>query len=892
MWDYHWVMSDAACSQYRNKCSNNKSGQDKFYLEAPKWGHDRSFEGMVQVMKDFVIERQSHMRSTYNDSAIPNTPTISYTGPAGFPLNGLTFESTSFSDPQGSATGAAVKWRIAEVAPGSQVVGQDPGNVLVVAEASLWKYFEGRSEPSPVQGAWRELDFDDGSWPEDFAGFGYSNEGNEQIFINTTLDMRYNYTTVYIRKEFNLDAAQIDALDTLLVEASYDDGISVWINGIYAGGGNVSAAELPYNATNNNRRPEHPDFSVIKRVDPSTYLVPGRNIVAAQVINQSLNNSSDCLIDVRLTGETDEDPPIDPPNYGRSSGKYEIDTIWESGELSPSQTYIQIPASVVRVDRTYRVRCKMKDNTNRWSHWSDPNQFVTGESLAVNILEDLRITEVMYHPTDADVDRGELDVDDDDFEYIEIKNTGDEVLDLTYVSLLFEDTQFDFNDSSITSLGAGEFVLLVSNQAAFESRYGTGQSSRIAGEYKDLDPSGEKLDNGGENLSLIDLWNGIIARFEYGDGRGWPLAADGAGHSLVTIASAIPGEPDGSLNYGGNWRRSAYMGGSPGLDDPVLAADVVLNEVMAHTDYSNPANPDYESNDWIEVYNTTGGSISLSGWYLSDNVREPNKWAIPAVSIAGNGRLSFDEVTGFHNPLSTGFGLNKGGDEVILSYLPGTSEDRIVDVVRFKGEENLVSLGRYPDGGEYWLHMLSSRDSANGNPVRDIVVDELMYHPVDPNVEYVELYNPTAGRIYLENASATWRLDGAVDYLFTAGTFIDAGERLVVVKFDPVAESALLSAFIAAYGTGPLTASVDIVGPWSGDLSNGGERLALKRPQAPDLPNPMSWVVVDEVIYSDVSPWPESADGLGDALQRINADGTRSGNDPANWQAASPTPGG
>jgi len=136
---------------------------------------------------------------------------------------------------------------------------------------------------------------------------------------------------------------------------------------------------------------------------------------------------------------------------------------------------------------------------------------------------------------------------------------------------------------------------------------------------------------------------------------------------------------------------------------------------------SNPQHPEHESNDWIELYNTATANINLHNWYLSDDIDELKKWAIPAVEITGHSRISFDEVTGFHNPISSGFGLNKAGEEVILSYLPGTSDDRIVDFVRFKGQQENTSLGRYPDGGAYWLKMTPSRGSANGNPGLDVV---------------------------------------------------------------------------------------------------------------------------------------------------------------------------
>ncbi|MGE5294388.1 MAG: lamin tail domain-containing protein, partial [Solirubrobacterales bacterium] len=629
---------------------------------------------------------------------------------------------------------------------------------------------------------------------------------------------------------------------------------------------NVGGESLPYSAVATSSI-ENIDFVDCDLGNPASWLVPGRNVIAIQLLNSSLSGSSDCFIDVSLRGlvsETDDGTDETPVVIRKEPRKYEINATWESEEITTFASDITIPACAVQPGKTYRVRCRMKDDTGRWSKWSNPVQFVAGEPIATGVLAGLRITELMYNPPAADTG-----VDNDEFEFIELKNVGSETLDLSGVSFT-EGVAFDFAAGDVTSLGPGAFILVIKNKQAFLSRYGASLSGLIAGEYTG------KLANDGEKVSLVDAWNGTIAEFTYGDGRGWPAAADGGGHSLVPLDSALSGEPQGSLNYPGNWRAGTWIAGSPGQDDPSPAATVLLNEFVA--------NASETAGDWVELYNPTGSDVSLVDWFLSDDIDDLKKWALPAASVPAHGFLALNDIAGF--------GLSKDGEELFLSYLPGTAEDRIVDAVSFKAQEAGASLGRYPDGADYWFALTPTQGLPNAGPTSHVVIDELMYHPVDPNEEYIELYNPLGQPISLRDATVAWRLNGAVNYDFSAGTSIPAGGRLVVVGFDPAVETSRLTAFLLAYRPTSAGSVVQIVGPWTGNLSNQGERVALERSLPGDNPvSPIAWAIVDEVIYGDMAPWPASPDGLGDALQRISAGPESSGNDPTDWQAATPTPG-
>lgn len=56
--------------------------------------------------------------------------------------------------------------------------------------------------------------------------------------------------------------------------------------------------------------------------------------------------------------------------------KYEIEELWRSEELTTAANLFALPLTMCRPGHTYRARARYKNNTGRWSHWSEPVQFV------------------------------------------------------------------------------------------------------------------------------------------------------------------------------------------------------------------------------------------------------------------------------------------------------------------------------------------------------------------------------------------------------------------------------------------------------------------------------------------------------------------------------------
>ena len=519
------------------------------------------------------------------------------------------------------------------------------------------------------------------------------------------------------------------------------------------------------------------------------------------------------------------------------------------------------------------------DNPPLSSPWSG----VTAATFVI-ATPPLVVTEIMYHPVPPPAGSTNSA---DDFEYLELKNIG--VTALNLIGARFTNgIDYTFTaGSSMTNLGAGATVLLVKNRVAFLSRYPT--VTNIAGEYAG------SLDNAGERLTLVGSALESILDFRY-DNSWYPIT-DGFGFSLVIVNENAP------LNTWSDqagWRPSSNVNGSPGVTDPAprVFPSVWINEALTHTDLPQV--------DVVELYNAATNTVDIRGWFLTDDFNKPKKYRFPDnTTIPGGGFLTVDE-NNFNNGSPTGFSLSSLGDEVwLFSGDAATNLTGYFHGFKFGAAQNAVSFGRYVTsvGEEHFAAQITNTLGApNAGPrVGPIVLNEIMYEPApvtgtNNNTldEFIELRNITDQTVALYDRNFptnTWQLGGGIDYLFPPNLTLPPDGYLLVVNFDPVHRPGQLAAFQAKYG---LDAGAIVVGPYGGSLDNSSERVKLLEPDPPQTapgPNPgfVPYILVDQVTYTNGTPWPTNANGTGLSLQRIASTGY--GDDPVNWQATSPTAG-
>jgi hypothetical protein len=531
--------------------------------------------------------------------------------------------------------------------------------------------------------------------------------------------------------------------------------------------------------------------------------------------------------------------------------KLEWHAVWDSGELSLFTNQAQVPAYCVQPDHVYRARVRHKDTTGRWSSWSAPVQFSPTSGDLVSMLQRyLVVSEIMYHP--VGVDGG----DGSNFEFIELQNTGPQALDLSGLTFT---SGFNYSFVNDAVLSPGQYLVLARNAAILATRY---PELAVYGVFTG------KLGNAGEPVRLGYPHGAEILSVAYRTRAPWPAAADGFGFSLV---------PD--EDHPGSYRASSKAGGSPGIGDPTNNIPrVVINEVLAR--------PNSTSSAAIELFNPGSSAADLGGWFLTDDPSYPGKYRIPeGTMISANGYLQVDETQFNATPgLGGSFSLN-GAAGVLYLFSANEAHELTGYSHGFSsfGAQRGETVGRYVNSvGEEQFppQIVPTLGAVNqGARVGPVVISEICYLPTNSAEPFVELLNVTSVPVPLydpDQPTNTWRLNG-LGVTFPPATVIPAQGILLLV-----------ASAADAFRTQFSVPSEVLVLSFAGQLQTNGETLELLRPDS-DPTNRMAHALVDRVRYGATSPWPLMAGGRAAALQRVDPGGY--GDDPINWQAASPTPG-
>lgn len=197
----------------------------------------------------------------------------------------------------------------------------------------------------------------------------------------------------------------------------------------------------------------------------------------------------------------------------------------------------------------------------------------------------------------------------------------------------------------------------------------------------------------------LSLTNGAIVLSRMVQGQ--PQVVDYINFPRLEADRSFGSYPDGQPFYRQSFFKVTPRAANDGTPPPVR-----INEWLADNGsvIANPVGGKFS--DWFELYNPGEQPADLSGYFLSENVSNPNQFQIPSGTVIpahGYQLVWADKQSGANTPgqggdLHVNFALDKKNGGVLALYSPSLAS---VDLVSFGKQTNNVSMGRFPDGGAF-----------------------------------------------------------------------------------------------------------------------------------------------------------------------------------------------
>ncbi len=745
----------------------------------------------------------------------------------------------------------------------------------VVLPGDSWQYIVPTSQPDI---AWKDSGFDASDWLSGNSGIGYGDDDDATV-ISTTL-------SVFMRLEFEVSA--LNEIEALLLDMDFDDGFVAYLNGTEIArthvSGDVPAFDQPADALHEAR--------LYTGVDPDRYevdpnvLIAGTNVLAVEVHNESLTSSDLTAIPVLSVGINTTsthyrnvpdwfDAPAAPIDF-ESSNLPIVVIETEGGQTIPDEP--KIWASMTVIDNGVGQRNALTDLENPESHDFSGTIAIEIRGSSSQILD-----KKQYALTTYDDQRNK-----DNVSLLGLPDENDWILN----GLAFDPSLMRDYVSYQLSLQIGQYA----------SR-GIYCEMVLNGDYRGIYILQEKLkaDDDRININKIsafdnagdELTGGYITKAdktEGGDFAAWTMPSNnGATTAFIhehpkplEVTTSQTGYIEGIFRELANTSRSNNLSVTEGypalIDIPSFVDFMLINELASNVDayqfstfFHKDRNAKLRAGPVWDFNLTYGNDLFFWGFDRShtdiwqfddgDNVGAMF-WKDLYDSRPFRCYLSnrWHELSEERQPLHPDE-IHAFMDEVVTLLAEAREREQSRWNTLGDYDAHITAMKQWIVERSRWISSaLGAPEECLGEEVPSLVISKINYHPAsrggfpEDELEFIEITNTGT-----ERADLSGVYFGGTDlvYQFAPGTTLSSGGSLFLAGET--------LAFQTIYGFTPYD-------EFSKNLSNSGETIQLLN----------GWGnVIDEVTYSNASPWPSEANGDGGFLSIIDL--FNNNDDASNW---------